>query len=289
MSSGLDSWSVRAVEPVSGGLTCMLYQVRTSTGVYAFRVSRAGIAAELAVLERVAAAAVPVPRPIIVDATGEIFGRPFMFYRWIEGITLNACRRAHGEPALLDVAEALGRCLGTIGAVPVVGALTHSRKRIDEALAVAEDRLASSRARARLGARAADALAALFRQSERSLVSLEDQKLVHGDFGGRNLLVHDAPAPTFRLVGVLDWETVAVGSPLWDLGSLFRYEQRYSRAFRDAFEEGYRTSGEGLPADWWWLSRVLDATRVVEILAMDEDLPDVFEECCGVVASLTTT
>jgi hypothetical protein len=88
------------------------------------------------------------------------------------------------------------------------------------------------------------------------------------------------------VAGVLDWESVAIGSRLWDIGSLFRYERRYSATFRQRFAAGCSATGASLPNDWWIWARVLDATRVVGILSEDRDMPSVFDECRSILSSL---
>lgn len=89
-----------------------------------------------------------------------------------------------------------------------------------------------------------------------------------------------------EVAALLDWEHAFLGGALWDVGSLFRYAHRYSERFRSAFEEGYRAAGGALPADWHLVSRLLDATRLVEIFDRAEDLPAVFRECHDLIKTL---
>jgi aminoglycoside phosphotransferase (APT) family kinase protein len=103
--------------------------------------------------------------------------------------------------------------------------------------------------------------------------------LAHGDFGGRNIIVAPSDGIDWRVTALLDWEQAFVGATLWDVGSLFRYAHRYAAGFRDGFELGYRASGGTLPDDWYTASRLLDATRVVDILSAERDLGTVFAEC----------
>jgi hypothetical protein len=67
---------------------------------------------------------------------------------------------------------------------------------------------------------------------------------------------------------------------------LFRYGQRYDEDFRARFETGYRAGGGTLPDEWWRLSRLLDATRLVGILSGDRDLPTVFDDCRSIIGQL---
>ena len=90
----------------------------------------------------------------------------------------------------------------------------------------------------------------------------------------------------WRVAALLDWEHAFLGGALWDVGSLFRDAHPYSERFRSGFEEGYRAAGGALPADWRLVSRLLDATRLVEIFDRAEDLPAVFRECQDLLETL---
>ena len=80
---------------------------------------------------------------------------------------------------------------------------------------------------------------------------------------------------------------IPTGSPLVDIGSLFRYSKRYDRAFADAFATGYRDAGGALPDHWLKTSRLLDATWLVDMLNDDMDQhPAVFAGCRKLVANL---
>ena len=85
---------------------------------------------------------------------------------------------------------------------------------------------------------------------------------------------------------MIDWETTTTGSPLVDIGSLFRYSKRYDRAFCDAFARGYRDAGGELPEDWLLTSRLLDATWLVDMLDDEQEHPHVFADCVRLVANL---
>jgi hypothetical protein len=171
--------------------------------------------------------------------------------------------------------------LGTLGP-PLVPPLVAA-----DCLAGADGALRAGLARDRLGPALADALRRRLADAAPRLVALDrPAALVHGDFGGRNVIVRDVGGGRWAPVGVLDWETAAVGSRLWDVGSLFRYPRRYGPAFRAAFADGYRSAGGSLPADWWAAARLLDATRLVALLAAPRELPTVFADCRDLIATL---
>jgi Ser/Thr protein kinase RdoA (MazF antagonist) len=109
--------------------------------------------------------------------------------------------------------------------------------------------------------------------------------MLHGDFGGRNILVSQDSEASWRIAGLIDWEAAGRGCRLWDVGSLFRYGNRYSVDFRDRFEEGYNAMGE-LPCDWYRRCRLLDSLRLLDIVNGERELPDVFAECRGLIRSV---
>jgi aminoglycoside phosphotransferase (APT) family kinase protein len=281
---------VRGIAPVEGGLTNTVVRVTADDGTErALRVYAGGRAAferETRLLRRLAGA-LPVPDLLLADdgATG---GPPYVVYRWIGGITLNECRLQAPPAALATLAEPLGRLLARLASFPVD---EHDPPleaiRISTRLAEADERLRAGLARSRLGGPLADGLRERLAAGARRLEALDgDPGLVHGDFGGRNILVRAAGARRWEVSGVLDWESAATGAAPWDVGHLFRYPRRYSPAFRAAFARGYRAAGGTLPRDWWRLSRLLDATNLVATLDEARELPGVFPACREVIASL---
>jgi aminoglycoside phosphotransferase (APT) family kinase protein len=282
---------------VDGGLINAVYRVTTMSGdTYALRVyvdlpdvsARSRFDRETALLAALAAE-LPVPRPIVMDASGSRFERPFMLYPWIEGVTLNECRRTYGAEALHSVAHDLGNRLGAIASthVRLGDTLPLDRLSITDSIQRAHALLERSLARERLGGQRADALRTLLDAFADVLIAHDNEVvLVHNDLSGRNILVRHEEAQSWNVAAVLDWESASIGSPLWDLGSLFRYARRYSRQFRVDFARGYGEVFRELPDDWWFQSRLLDATRLVGVLAEERDLASVFDDCREVVARL---
>jgi Ser/Thr protein kinase RdoA (MazF antagonist) len=286
--------AVRAVTRVEGGLFNTLYRVDTADGAaFVLRVyadGRVGFDLERRLLPRLDAT-LPVPEVLFADDGERIGTPPYLVYRWIDGITLNDCRR-RAPHALQTLAEPLGRLLARVAAA--IRSLDDAAKadaaardvRIAERLADTDERLRGDPARRRLGRTSADRLRALLAAGAPSLEALEDPpSLVHGDFGGRNVLVRETESG-WEVSGVIDWEAAGAGSALWDVGSLFRYPRRYPPEFRTTFERGYRAAGGELPPGWWWLARLLDATRQVATLSEERELPIVFAECSELVESV---
>jgi aminoglycoside phosphotransferase (APT) family kinase protein len=229
----------------------------------------------------------PVPDLISADASGRHCAYPYLVYRWIEGITLNECRRRNAPDALLTLAEPLGRLLATISSRSFPEDLADGWD-VATRLAAADEQLRTGLARERLGGALADRLRDGLAGSEPLLLALEhDRGLVHGDFGGRNILVKTTANDEWEISGVLDWEEAAAGAAWWDIGSLFRYPRRYLPEFRGLFAHGYRAAGGNLPHDWWRTARLLDATRLVAVLNEERQLPGVFAESRELIESLS--
>ena len=99
-----------------------------------------------------------------------------------------------------------------------------------------------------------------------------EARLVHGDFGKRNLLVR-CIAGRWRVAAVLDWEFAVSGSPLADVGHFLRYERTARPMAEPHFSTGYLHGGGTLPHDWRRLARLIDLTALCESLTHDQ-LPD---------------
>jgi aminoglycoside phosphotransferase (APT) family kinase protein len=281
---------LREVVCVDGGLVNTVYRVETGRAgrAYALRVYAGGGPAfetECRLLESLAAT-LPVPTALFADASGRNCAHPYLVYQWIEGITLNECRRQSSQEALLTLAGPLGRLLAQIAAA-LPAAHVPKTLRVTTALERADKQLRAGLARARLGGVLADSLRDSLNGSSSILRALDHTSvLVHGDFGGRNILVKAAEGGGFGIGGVIDWEDAAAGSALWDVGSLFRYPRRYSEEFRALFARGYRAAGGKLPPDWWVSARMIDATRLAAILSEERELPGVFADCVELIESI---
>jgi fructokinase len=267
------------VERVDGGITNTIHRITLATGTAVAVKHYAGgadaYAAELAMLRRLAGI---LPVPEIVRADDD---RRVIVYKWIDGITLNECRKKHSKQAHASLAEPLGRLLAWIAQIEAPDAGWDPTA----VLARTRMQLVDSRAARRLGAPLCDALRAAFETHAQAL-AWGAPCLSHDDLSGRNILVQQADGERWRIGGVLDWEAAGAGSPLVDLGSLVRHADRYDAAFRAAFERGYREADGTLPDDWWRTARLLDATWLIETLDEDRELPGVFADCRMLLAKL---
>ncbi|HEX2189832.1 MAG TPA: aminoglycoside phosphotransferase family protein [Longimicrobiaceae bacterium] len=294
----LGGGGIRGVARVEGGLVNTIYRVTPDRGdaVYTLRVYAGGtdgFEREHRLLSHLAGV-VPAPRVLLADASGRDCGHPYMVYRWIAGTTLDEARGSMPPESLLALAEPLGGVLARVAGASLppdrvgeAGGGPFRRIAATQRIARAMEHLRAGRARDRLGSALADALRERMAGSVPRIGALESPAaLVHGDFGGRNLLVRRADGGGWSIAGVLDWENAAAGSALWDPGNLFRYTRRFSPEFRARFEHGYRGAGGVLPHDWWWAARMLDATRLVAIFAGEREIPGVFAERAELLGAL---
>ena len=269
---------IRRIDQVAGGLTNTLHRVVLARGdVLAVKHYAAGEHAyedELATLRQLAGV-LPVPEVVRADDR-----RRAIVYRWIDGMTLDECRQRESPAAFASIADPLGRLLAWVARTDAPGAWQAA-----PLVALAAAALAGGRARERLGAPASDALRRAF-DAAGDRLAWGALCLSHGDFGCRNLLVQPADGDRWRIAAVIDWEAMAVGSPLVDIGSFFREPDRFNTTFRADFERGYREAGGELPDDWFYLARLLDATALVETLDEDRELPGVFADCRRLIALL---
>jgi aminoglycoside phosphotransferase (APT) family kinase protein len=300
LSPVLKGDAIAGVERVEGGLTNTLYRITPADGgvslcLRIFAAGRLPWERELKILARVSAS-LPVPEALLADCGGADFGRPYLVYRWIEGITLNECRRQTPPAALLSVAEPLGRLLACVASFSFADDLNGSLNDIlagqapmEVLLSANEEALLHGLARKRLGAALADARWSRLDASAVRLCELDRAaSLVHGDLSGRNILVALAEDGGWRISGLIDWGAAFSGSLLWDLGNLFRYGRRYSETFRQRFERGYRDAGGALPEDWLRTARLLDATRQIATLNEEWEMPVVFAECRELIEAVVT-
>lgn len=285
--------SFEAVQ-VEGGLVNTIYRITPDSEDerYALRVYAASrvikFEHERRILEGLRGR-LPVPQLLFADAGGE---HPYIVYRWIEGITLNEFRKHQPHAALQSLAKPVGELLANISClkfeeVSGEGYETERSSQVEELLSTTEEMLRCGLARKRLGSTLADALRRIFEERAPHLRALEESRsLVHGDLGGRNIIVRPGDNDGWRVSGLIDWEAASCGSPLWDVGNLFRYSKRYTEAFRAEFGQGYREAGGALPRGWMMTARLLDATRLVGALDDGRKLPVVFAECRDLIEAL---
>jgi aminoglycoside phosphotransferase (APT) family kinase protein len=225
------------------------------------------------------AGSVPVPEIIHVAPQGLEEIPPFVLMRCVEGINFRELKRRGDSRAIAQAAYSAGQTLASIhkftflkpgwlgpGArvtVPLIGG--------DQALPrLVAGCLDSPNLQSRMNADVRAALDSLIRSCRCELQPLDAvPRLVHGDFGKRNLLVH-CVAENWKVAAVLDWEFAASASPLTDIGHFLRYERASRPQFEPHFSSGYRDAGGGLPEDWPRKARLVDLAACCESLTHDQ-------------------
>lgn len=156
--------------------------------------------ADVALLERLAMAGLPAPRPRLLDAQGEIFGQPALVLDYLDG------ELDFGEAGLPAKLEALASQLAAIHSAELAGFAPLLPNLDDRTFAFLDrkpehpdESLGESAVRAALQGRP---------RPPRS----NPDALLHGDFWPGNVLWREG-----RISGVIDWEDAAIGDPLYDL------------------------------------------------------------------------
>lgn len=278
---------ITKLEPLLGGFTNTLHRVTLASGevlVVKHFATKEAFRDESAALAQLATV-LPVPEVIATDRA-----KRAIVYRWIDGATLEACQREQSPTAFESIAEPLGRFLAwmahtePVAPGPPRAGYPAGSGQFGEAwdparvVADATARLQRGRARERMGDPLANAMLRAFELGGEA-AQWGAPCLAHHDLSARNILVQPAAPDRWRLLAVIDWEGAGVGSPFIDIGSLFRDADRFSPAFRVAFARGFREGGAELPDDWHRAARLLDAVRIVELLADPRELPGVFADC----------
>lgn len=268
---------ITSVERIDGGLTNTLHKVvlenGDALGIKHYAGGRDWFETELTTLTLLHGT-VPVPEVVNVNTERHVIA-----YRWIEGITLHELRKQSQFSAFASLAEPLGRVCAWIATTDATAPFE-----LTPILEQSYRQLTTGRARKRIGPPLADALLKAMEAAEPQM-AFGSVCLSHGDLGHRNVLVFQA-GDRWRVNGVIDWETTTTGSPLVDIGSLFRYSKRYDEQFVDGFARGYRDAGGELPEGWLLTSRLLDATWLVDMLDDEQEHQQVFADCVRLVANL---
>jgi aminoglycoside phosphotransferase (APT) family kinase protein len=268
-----------SAEPVDGGLTNTIHKVVTEGhevfGVKHYAGGRDWFETELTTLTLLHRT-LPVPEVVYVDDAKLV-----IVYRWIEGVTLLDLRRQGHVAGFAALARPLGTALAML-------AKTDATEPFDltPTLEANYIRLSDGRARARLGAPLADALKKQL-EAQEPMMAWGSVCLSHGDLSHRNVIVARR-GDRWRINGIIDWETATTSSPLFDIGSLFRYGDRHDAGWLAGFEEGYREAGADLPPGWNIAARLLDCLDLVELLDEERGLEVLFDDCRILIQKLVS-
>ena len=273
------------VHPLAGGLRNANFKLTldSTPGPLVLRVYEhdASLCRKEADLMRLVGGSVPVPEVILAEPAGDGL-RPFMLQRYVEGPTFRELVASARSEEVAEAARSAGETLAAIGLVTFAnpGWLSPGPTVTDPLLPGADPMprfvdqcLASPLLQRRVPADLRDKTQAAVWSNAAALGRAADEtSLVHGDFGGRNLIVRQR-AGRWAVAAVLDWEFAVSGSPLADVGHFLRYERRGRPAAEPHFRAGYLEGGGRLPPEWRRLARLVDLVAVCEALT-HRGLPD---------------
>lgn len=245
-----ETWAFRALQPAGAERPLVLR--RSPPGAALRGSGNAGLAAEAALIHRVAAAGVPVAAVVAQLQPAHGLGEGFIG-EWLDGETLGARVAAAPRPAL---ARQCGQALARIHALALHGLPTLRRTQPAAEVQHLRDW------HARHGTVRPVFQLALRWLAEHAPADVAPA-LVHGDFRNGNLMVDvQSDHGAGRLVGVLDWELAHLGDPMADLGWLGLMPWRFGQAGRPvggfgdwaALLAGYAEAGGQADVQrlYWW-------------------------------------
>jgi aminoglycoside phosphotransferase (APT) family kinase protein len=233
-------------------------------------------------LVRLIGDSVPVPEVLYAEPRGWEDTPPFTLARYIEGITFRELKRNGDAVAIAQASYSAGQVLASIARTTfskpgwLASGSNVNRTLLDGPNPVprfVDLCLASANLQGRMEADLRDRTHELVWSWAPQIASLDNEsRLVHGDFGKRNLLVRRV-AGKWMVVAVLDWEFAVSGASLIDVGHFLRYERSLRPVVEPHFSAGYLTAGGSLPENWRQLARIFDIAALSESLTHDH-LPD---------------
>ena len=228
-------------------------------------------------LIRFVGGSVRVPEVILAEPAGDGL-RPFMLQRYVEGPTLRELVGSARSEEVAEAARSAGETLAAMGLVTCAnpGWLAPGPTVTDPLLPGADPMprfvdqcLASPPLQRPVPAELLDKTQAAMWSHAAALGRAADEtSLVHGDFGGRNLIVRQL-AGRWAVAAVLDWEFAVSGSPLAEVGHFLRYERSGRPAAEPHFRAGYLEGGGRLPPEWRGVARLVDLVALCEMLTHD--------------------
>ena len=230
-----------------------------------------------------------VPVPEVLHAEPEGFGDegPFIFLKYVEGITFRQLKAMGDSRAIQEASYSVGAALGAIGGHDLASR-THVCDGSHPMLESIDSYLTSPRLIARTGLALADRVRHLVAGWEPQLQSVQNERrLVHGDFRKQNVLVRPE-GNAWTVAAILDWECAFAGSPMFDVAVFLRYERPEQPVAEPAFSRGFLDGGGRLCDGWMDLIRVVDLDSLCESLTADHLPQDVEREIVGLVTATAT-
>lgn len=245
---------------------------------------------------RMLGSVVPVPEIIYAEPASSGGLPPFALFRFIEGITFRELKRRGDRSAIAEAARSAGGTLARIAHFefsmpgwlgPGIRVAAQIESEADLIPGFVDSCLTNMNLLRRMDVHLRKLVhETVWRWAERLRDVSSEARLVHGDFGKRNLMVRHAKG-RWRVVAVLDWEFACSGSPLADIGEFLRYERAADPLIEPHFSEGFQSAGGVLPLDWLQLARLVDFAKLCDSLTRDylpeELVPELIELIRGIV------
>jgi aminoglycoside phosphotransferase (APT) family kinase protein len=230
-----------------------------------------------------------VPVPEVLHSEPEGFGDdgPFIFLRYVEGITFRQLKATGDRRAIREASYAVGAALAAIGKhdLTSLGHVSEGAHPMPESI---DSYLKSPRLIARTGGALADQVRHLIAGwASRLQVVVNERRLVHGDFRKQNVLVRP-DGNAWTVAAILDWECAFTGSPMFDVGLFLRYEQPEQPVAEPAFSRGFLDGGGQLCDGWMDLIRVVDLEGLCRSLTAAHLPLGVEREIIGLVTATAT-
>jgi aminoglycoside phosphotransferase (APT) family kinase protein len=221
---------------------------------------------------------VPMQPLYFLDQDEAIHNRIYAIYKFSEGVTLLEAMISGYVPE-----DALFHELGSL--LAIIHSHPYDRSGfLDEQLAVVQElapmetwfnMFLNHNARHRLGAQISARIEQIAIEKNDMHREMDSRiALIHGDFRPTNLLIHQG-----KVSSILDWEFATAGHPIADLGQFFRYEEQFAWRQKEALIQAYQNgTGMLLPDDWENMGRMRDLASLLQMIGVDEDYPDKFED-----------
>jgi Ser/Thr protein kinase RdoA (MazF antagonist) len=295
VAAGLDGDAV-AVTPLTGGVTCAVYAVRTRRADVVMkihpRLSAPEIEKELWVAQLLAARApdLPVPPVLGADRSGAVIPHDVLVLRKLDGVNLRSLVPTLGATELEALHGEIGGLLRELHRIAPAefGNLGPERRRgystnlefmvttFDSSLRAFETLGGDPRLRRRLAAHVHERTE-LFARCARPV-------FCHNDAHDANVLVADAGDGRF-VSGLIDFEHAIAAAPAFDLARTYYFSEGSSERTLAALVDGYGLAGHWRDEfDLYLLHHRLELWNLLARLGVTDRLPSIAAELAEAVA-----
>lgn len=215
------------------------------------------VAGEYALLEKLFAHGVRVPRPLLVENDADVLGSPFIMVERASGrVEGGLYDPPPSRTMMLQMAEQLGRihAMPLAEVEPLLAGIPHQTARDPAEI----DTFAQFHAEMGIRSSLVDHAIGWLRANMH--LAGTDLSLVHNDFGFHNTLVDGD-----RLTAVLDWELARIGHPASDLGYIKHFVDKVV-GWDDFIAHYVAAGGFVIPAETIRYHAVWNAVRLYGLI-----------------------